>query len=159
MLLSHRAGLPALDTALSLSEVLSWDPVISAVEEQELQRQAPLPHAPHAVEQLEHAFAAPAILVDRLPEGPGEQRGPSCVPCISPSTIVAPGARRASTPPTLGPHTRAVTCAHDEPMATANMATSHRTNMSASWNVCVASVSTDGEAVSHGRCSPARDVT
>lgn len=35
MLLSHRAGMPALDPALSYSEAISWDPVIWAIEEQE----------------------------------------------------------------------------------------------------------------------------
>jgi CubicO group peptidase (beta-lactamase class C family) len=34
MLLSHRAGLPALDPAITLSEAISWDPVIRAIEEQ-----------------------------------------------------------------------------------------------------------------------------
>ena len=35
MVLGHRAGLPALDRSLSYEDVLSWDPVISAIEEQE----------------------------------------------------------------------------------------------------------------------------
>jgi CubicO group peptidase (beta-lactamase class C family) len=35
MLLAHRAGLPALDRGLSLDDVLSWGPVISAIEQQE----------------------------------------------------------------------------------------------------------------------------
>ena len=34
MLLSHRAGLPALDHALSMDEVLAWEPVIRAIEHQ-----------------------------------------------------------------------------------------------------------------------------
>jgi CubicO group peptidase (beta-lactamase class C family) len=34
MLLSHRAGLVALDRDLSFNEVLAWDPVIRAIEEQ-----------------------------------------------------------------------------------------------------------------------------
>lgn len=32
--LSHRAGLPALDRDLSLAEVLAWDPIIRAIEDQ-----------------------------------------------------------------------------------------------------------------------------
>lgn len=34
MLLGHRAGLPALDRSLSYEDVLAWEPVISAIEEQ-----------------------------------------------------------------------------------------------------------------------------
>ena len=32
--MSHRAGLPALDVALTRDEVLGWDPVIRAIEDQ-----------------------------------------------------------------------------------------------------------------------------
>lgn len=35
MLLGHRAGLPALDRSLSYDEVLAWEPVIAAIEDQE----------------------------------------------------------------------------------------------------------------------------
>ena len=35
MLLGHRAGLPALDRALSYEDVLAWEPVIAAIEDQE----------------------------------------------------------------------------------------------------------------------------
>ncbi|MFE5586807.1 serine hydrolase domain-containing protein [Kitasatospora sp. NPDC056531] len=36
MILGHRAGLPALDTVLSFEEIAAWEPVVRAIEEQEL---------------------------------------------------------------------------------------------------------------------------
>ena len=68
MLLSHRAGLPALDTALSLSEVLSWDPVISAVEEQE-----PLwePGMAHSYHTMTYGWLVGEVIRRITGQGPG----------------------------------------------------------------------------------------
>jgi CubicO group peptidase (beta-lactamase class C family) len=47
--LSHRAGLPALDLDLTRSEVLAWDPVIRAIEEQRPLYPPDSGHAYHAL--------------------------------------------------------------------------------------------------------------
>ncbi|MEU4337040.1 serine hydrolase domain-containing protein [Micromonospora lupini] len=49
MLLTHQAGLPALDRSLTLDEVLAWDPVIAAIEAQAPLWQPGTAHSYHSM--------------------------------------------------------------------------------------------------------------
>ncbi|GAA2185687.1 serine hydrolase domain-containing protein [Micromonospora lupini] len=49
MLLTHQAGLPALDRPLTLDEVLAWDPVIAAIEAQSPLWQPGTAHSYHSM--------------------------------------------------------------------------------------------------------------
>lgn len=69
MLLSHRAGLVVLDADLSLSEVLAWDPVIRAIEQQ-----APLwsPGTAHSHHTITYGWLVGELIRRILCKSPGE---------------------------------------------------------------------------------------
>ena len=69
MLLSHRAGLVALDRDLSLEEVLAWEPVIRAIEEQ-----APLwnPGSAHSYHTITYGWLVGQVIRCVTGKSPGE---------------------------------------------------------------------------------------
>lgn len=69
MLLSHRAGLVALDRDLSFNEVLAWDPVIRAIEEQ-----APLwgPGTAYSYHTITYGWLVGEVIRRISRMGPGE---------------------------------------------------------------------------------------
>ena len=69
MLLSHRAGLVALDRDLSLNDVLAWDPVVHAIEEQ-----APLwdPGTAHSYHTLTYGWLVGEVIRRIVDKSPGE---------------------------------------------------------------------------------------
>jgi CubicO group peptidase (beta-lactamase class C family) len=69
MLLSHRAGLVALDRDLSFNEVLAWDPVVRAIEEQ-----APLwsPGAAYSYHTITYGWLVGEVIRRISRKSPGE---------------------------------------------------------------------------------------